>query len=95
MASSARTMLDLLDQFVVQIEKEEALEDRYIVLVIDPQLQKYYAHGPLPAVLAMKTLECLQELLTWRNAYQKGNRDSLQALEQEFVHKLKGNGNGK
>ena len=60
MTNNARTMLDLLDPFVVQIEKEEALEDRYIVLVIDPQLQKYYAHGPLPAVLAMKTLECLQ-----------------------------------
>ena len=38
---------------------------------------------------------CAMQLLTWRNAYQKGNRDSLQALEQEFVHKLKGNGNGK
>lgn len=57
MTNNARTMLD---QFVVQIEKEEALEDRYIVLIVDPQLQKYYAHGPLPAVLAMKTLECLQ-----------------------------------
>jgi ABC-type uncharacterized transport system involved in gliding motility auxiliary subunit len=53
-------MLDLLDQFVVQIETEEALDDRYIILVIDPQLQKFYAHGPLPAVLAMKTLECLR-----------------------------------
>ena len=57
MPSSAR---EGLNRIVAQLEMEEALEDRYIVLVIDPQLQKYYAHGPLPAVLAMKTLECLQ-----------------------------------
>ena len=37
---------------------------------------------------------CAMQLLTWRNAYQKGNRASLQALEQEFVQKLRGEGNG-
>jgi hypothetical protein len=57
MPSSAR---EGLNRIVAQLETEEALEDSYIVLVIDPQLQKFYAHGPLPAVLAMKTLECLQ-----------------------------------
>ena len=32
---------------------------------------------------------CAMQLLTWRNAYQKGNRASLQALEQEFVERVR------
>jgi len=32
---------------------------------------------------------CAMQLLTWRNAYQKGNRKSLQILEQEFVEKVR------
>jgi hypothetical protein len=46
--------LTMLDRLVLQLETEEALEDRYVVLVIDPQLKRYYAHGPLPAIAAMK-----------------------------------------
>jgi len=57
MTSSVET---ILDKYVVQIETEEALEDRYIILVIDLEFHAFYAHGPLPAVEAMKTLECLR-----------------------------------
>jgi hypothetical protein len=60
MPSSAWEGLEGLDKIVAQLEMDEVVSDRYIVLVIDPQLQKFYAHGPLPAVAAMQVLEKLR-----------------------------------
>lgn len=60
MADVSSEIFRKIDDMVAQIETEEALEDRYIVLIIDPQLQRFSAHGPLSAVAAMQALDVLR-----------------------------------